>query len=92
VAQDQKACSDQYDALYKQYAEAEAQLGALEKSIQSKEMRQRQITEFIAAVEALPETVSEFQSDLWATLVDHVTVYGKKDVRFTMTNGVEIRA
>lgn len=55
-------------------------------------MRQRQIAEFIAAVEALPETVNEFQSDLWATLVDHVTVYGKKDVRFTMTNGTEIQA
>lgn len=53
-------------------------------------MRQRQIAEFIAAVEAQPETVGEFQSDLWATLVDHVTVYGKKDVRFIMTNGVEI--
>lgn len=56
----------------------------------SKGMRQRQIAEFIAAAEALPETVGDFQSDLWATLVDHVTVYGKKDVRFTMTNGVEI--
>ena len=92
VAQDQKAYSEQYDALYKQYAEAETKLQALEKSIQSKEMRQRQIAEFIAAVEALPETVSDFQSDLWATLVDHVTIYGKKDVRFTMTNGVEITA
>ena len=55
-------------------------------------MRQSQIAEFIVAVEALPETVSEFQCDLWATLVDRVTVYGKKDVRFTMTNGIEIRA
>ena len=54
-------------------------------------MRQRRIAEFIAAVEALPETISEFQNDLWATLVDHVTVYGKKDVRFTMTNGTEIK-
>ena len=92
VAQDQKAYSEQYDGLYKRYASAETELQELEKSIQSKEMRQRQIAEFIAAVEALPETVSEFQSDLWATLVDHVTVYGKKDVRFTMTNGTEIRA
>ena len=110
VALDQKAYSEQYDALYKQYAEAEAKLQTLKKAIQSKEMRQRQIAEckcqaffymaksayhphakFIAAVEALPETVGEFQSDLWATLVDHVTVYGKKDLRFTMTNGVEIR-
>ena len=92
VAQDQKVYSEQYDELYKQYATAESELQKLEKSIQSKEMRQRQIAEFITAVEALPETVSEFQSDLWATLVDHVTVYGKKDVRFTMTNGTEIRA
>ena len=50
-AQDQKAYLEQYDELYKQYAEAETKLQALEKSIQSKEMRQRQIAEFIAAVE-----------------------------------------
>ena len=81
-----------YDELYKQYAAAEAELQALEKSIQSREMRQRQIAEFIAAVEDLPETVSEFQSDLWATLVDHVTVYSKKDIRFTLANGAEVNA
>lgn len=53
-------------------------------------MRQRQIAEFIAAVEALPEKVSEFQNDLWAMLVDHVAVYGKEDVLFPLTNGVGI--
>ena len=37
--------------------------------------------QLIIAVEALPATVSEFQSDLWVTLVDHVTLYGKKDVQ-----------
>ena len=58
--------------------------------IRSKEIRMRQTAEFIAAVEALPETVSEFRSDLWASLVDHATGCRKRGVLFSLTNGIEI--
>ena len=56
-----------------------------------KEMRNRRIADFIDAVEQMPDTVSEFSTELWATLIDQVTVYGKKDVRFTLSTGEEIQ-
>lgn len=32
----------------------------------------------------------EFTEELWFNLLDHMTVYSKKDVRFTFKNGTEI--
>ena len=91
MVQDQKAYTEQYDELYKRYTAAEERLAKIEKSIQGKEARIRQIDDFITAVEKMPNKVTEFQNDLWATLVDHVTVYRQKEVVFTMTNGMEIK-
>lgn len=34
--------------------------------------------------------VQEFTDDLWFNLFDRVTVFSKKDVRFTFKNGTEI--
>jgi hypothetical protein len=47
---------------------------------------------FIAAVENLPAEVKEFNDVTWTYMVDHVTVYGKNDIRFTLNSGVEVKA
>ncbi len=75
----------QYDDLSGKYKKAEEKLTKLATRIRDKGMRYRRIEDFINAVEQMPDTVSEFSSELWATLIDQVTVYGKKDVRFTLT-------
>ena len=33
-----------------------------------------------------------FDEGAWYALVDHATVYGRDDVRFTFKNGMEIKA
>jgi hypothetical protein len=43
-------------------------------------------------VEALPEILTEFSEELWGALVDHVTVYSKDNIVFTMNSGMEIKA
>ena len=73
------------------YKKAEEKLTRLDTRIRDKEMRNRRIAAFIDAVEQMPDTVSEFSTELWATLIDQVTVYGKKDVRFTLSTGEEIQ-
>ena len=60
--------------------------------ILEKEMRIRQITDFITALETMSSTVTEFRPELWASLVDKVTVHGKNDMSFTLTSGAEVRA
>ena len=37
-----------------------------------------------------PVVGTEFDETLWVGLVDHVTVYGKDGIRFTLVSGVEI--
>ena len=90
-AQDQVKYIKQYDELSGKYKKAEEKLTKLDTRIRDKEMRNRRIAAFIDAVEQMPDTVSEFSTELWATLIDQVTVYGKKDVRFTLSTGEEIQ-
>ena len=47
---------------------------------------------FIQSLEKLPDMVTEFSEELWGSLVDHVTVYGKNNIVFTLTSGMEIKA
>ena len=89
--QDQVKYIKQYDELSGKYKKAEEKLTRLDTRIRDKEMRNRRIADFIDTVEQMPDTVSEFSTELWATLIDQVTVYGKKDVRFTLSTGEEIQ-
>ena len=41
---------------------------------------------------AMPDAVDSFDEGAWYALVDHATVYGRDDVRFTFKNGMEIKA
>ena len=92
VAQNQEAYILQYDELSSRYSEADEKVKEVEQAILEKEMRNRQVADFIAAVEALPAAVTEFRPELWASLVDKVTVHGKNDISFTLTSGAEVRA
>lgn len=47
---------------------------------------------FLTAFEKLPDQVTEFDLDAWYSLADHITVYGRKDIRVTFKNGQEICA
>lgn len=42
--------------------------------------------------ENLPGEITEFNDVTWTYMVDHVTVYAKDDIRFTLNSGAEIRA
>ena len=35
---------------------------------------------------------TEFLPELWASLVEKVTVHGKNDISFTLNSGTEVRA
>ena len=46
----------------------------------------------VDTLEGMPDAVDSFDEGAWYALVDHATVYGRDDVRFTFKNGVEIKA
>ncbi len=92
VAMNQETYILQYDKLASQYTASDEKVKEIDQAILKKEMRKRQITDFITTLETIPSTVTEFKPELWATLVDKVTVHGKNDMSFTLTSGAEMRA
>ena len=46
----------------------------------------------VDTLEGMPDAVDSFDEGAWYALVDHATVYGRDDVRFTFKNGMEIKA
>ena len=55
-------------------------------------IRWREFGRFIAEVEKLAKAVTDFDEALWGAQVDHVTVYGKDNIVFTLNSGLEIKA
>ena len=57
-----------------------------------KGIQRRELGRFIMTLEELPEMVNEFSEVLWGSMVDHVTVYAKDNIIFTLTSGMEVKA
>jgi len=49
----------------------------------------RTLSEFAKALEERG-FLTEFDESLWASLVDHMTVYSKNDIRVTFKDGTEL--
>ena len=90
VAQNQEQYAVRYDALASRFEETKARYDSVMSEIAAKEIRRREIDRFIKAVEELPLAVTDFSDALWGSLVDHMTVYSKTDIRFTLTSGTEV--
>ena len=91
TVQDQTDYQRRYDDLASRYQKTDEALQAAKGTLTQAQNRNRQMAEFIAEVESLPETITEFRSDYWGHLVEKVTVHRKKELVFTFSCGVEIR-
>ena len=91
VAQDQDAYNARYDELVARYEATKERRDKVAAEIRQKGIRRREFTRFIAALENLPEEVTEFEEAMWSSLVDHMVAYSKDDIRFILLCGTEIR-
>ena len=55
-----------------------------------KRIRQATVEQFLADLAKHDTVMTEFEPEAWHSLVDYVTVYNTKDIRFTFKNGKEI--
>lgn len=46
---------------------------------------------FLAELERQDEVATEFDENIWYSLIDFVTVFNKEDIRFTFKDGTEIK-
>ena len=77
-------------ALSARFQETKNKYDAVTAEITQRGIRRREFQRFITALEKLPENIAEFDEALWGSLVEHVTVYSKDDIRFTLPCGIEI--
>ena len=90
--QDQDEYGTRYEALSARFRETKARYDAVTAEIAQRGIRRREFGRFIRSVEALPEMLTEFSEELWGALVDHLTVYSKDNIVFTLTSGMEMKA
>ena len=92
VAQDQKEYAVRYEALPSRFEKTKARYEQVTSEISMKGIQKRELGRFIRAVEELPDCITDFSEALWGSMVDHVTVYSKDNLVFTLTGGLEIKA
>ena len=59
-------------------------------AIKDKQSRQATIEAYLETLKSQGTLVERFESAFWCALLDFVTVYSKKDVRFTFKDGTEM--
>ena len=92
TVQDQKEYALRYEALATRFEETKTRYEKLTQEISLKGIQKRELGRFIRTVEEMPETFTKFSEALWGSMVDHVTVYGKDNLVFTLTGGMDIKA
>ena len=89
-AQDQKAYAEKYNGLVSRYDEQKKLHDELTDRIASVKANDKQMEEFITELQNLDGAVTEFDENLWSSLVDHVTVMKDKKLVFTFKGRTEI--
>ena len=92
VALDQKEYKARFDELSQRFETLEKQHKELERQIADWVSRRVAMYKFIGVLKKQKDLITEFDPSLWGALLDHATIYGKDDIRFTFKDGTEINA
>ena len=89
ISMDQEKYQEEFDELVERHRkvkqEYEEQALASEQDIG----RVAQIDYFINTLEEMDAPVTEFDDQLWISMVDHVVVHSKEDIRVVYRDGIE---
>ena len=90
VAQNQHEYQKRYEGLVKRYDEAKARYDAVVAAISAKEAQSERLTDFIRHLQSQKGTVRDFDSYLWGSMVEFITVGRNKEVAVTFRDGTEV--
>ena len=90
VALDQNEYRRRNDELATHFEEAKKKYNKLSEQIAEREIRGQNLRHFQETLEALKGTITEFDSALWGTLVDFITVYEDGSRTVTFRDGTTI--
>ena len=91
IAQNQNEYEKHYNILVGKYEKMKKDYETVVEKIKKRQMRNTQIGEFIGVLEK-QGIITEFDENLWVSLLDFITIYSEKDMRITFRDGTEIQA
>ena len=90
VAQDQEEYQKRYNALVERYDKSKARYDEVIAAISAKEAQGERLKNFIQTLKEQDGAIREFDSALWGSMVEYITVGRKKEITVTFRNGTEI--
>lgn len=90
IALNQTDYQKRYDDLTDRYEKLKARVDEISDQIQNTQSRKAAVEDFLKAFEKTPDSLTEFTADAFSSLVDHLTIHSKDDIRVTFRNGQEI--
>lgn len=91
IALDQKEYQKRYDGMAKRLDSVQGRLDEVSRTITEKQAHREKVELFLDGLQKQKELVTEFDEDLWYSLIEYVTVFEKEDIHFTFKDGTEIR-
>ena len=91
IALDQKEYQKRYDGLAKRLDNVQGRLNEVSQGITEKQVHREKIELFLDGLQKQKELLTDFDEDLWYSLIEYVTVFDKEDIRFTFKDGTEIK-
>ncbi len=92
VAQNQTEYNKKYNALAEKFDKTQSRLDEVNAQIADKNARCKTIALFMKNLKKQSGAITEFDENLWLSMVDFVTVNSKYDILVTFKNGTEIQA
>lgn len=91
IAQDQEGYQKRYNALVERYDKSKARYDEVTATISAKEAKSARLKNFIRTLKTQDGAIREFDSALWGSMVEYITVGRKKEITVTFRNGAEIQ-
>ena len=91
IALDQKEYQKRYDGLAKRLDNVQGRLDEVIQTITEKQAHREKIELFLEGLQKQKKLITEFDEDLWYSLIEYVKVFDKEDIRFTFKDGTEIK-
>ena len=91
IAQNQEEYQRHYDGLVARYDAAKARLDEVTEAVSAKETQSERLAVFINKLKVQTEPVTEFDEQLWASMVDYVTVGADKGMTVVFRDGTKVK-
>ncbi len=90
ISIDPRVYAEKYEALAERYTTTKERLDAVEAEIASRTSRSSMIATFLDNLEKQERLITEFDTGLWNTVIETMTIYSRNRVVFKFKGGTEV--